>query len=96
VFEAIGGILSLAVTLVAGIGAFTIAREFVRNRLRFVAAAKHPALPWVAGGLVLVAATPIAWLLPLITATTATVAGIAAGLGSHSGVKALKRGDHTG
>lgn len=92
-FEAIGGFLTFAVTMVVGIGSFTIAREFVRQRLRFVDAAKHPALPWVAGGVVLLAASPVAWLLPLIGGGTAAVAGVAAGFGTNSGVKALKRGD---
>jgi hypothetical protein len=44
VFEAIGGFLTFAVTMVAGIGAFTITREFVRQRLRFVDAVRHPAV----------------------------------------------------
>lgn len=92
-FEAIGGFLTFAVTLVAGIGAFTITREFVRQRLRFVDAARHPAVPWIAGGVVVLAALPIAGLLPIVTAGTAAVAGVAAGLGTNSGVKALKRGD---
>ncbi len=92
-FEAIGGFLTFAVTLVAGIGAFTISREFVRQRLRFVDAVKHPAAPWIAGGVVLLVAMPVAGLLPIITGGTAAVAGIAAGLGTSSGVKALKRGD---
>jgi hypothetical protein len=93
VFEAIGGFLTFAVTMVAGIGAFTIAREFVRSRLRFVDAIRHPAVPWVAGGLVVLAAMPIAGILPIITGGTAAVAGVAAGLGTSSGVKALKRGE---
>jgi hypothetical protein len=93
VFEAIGGLLTFAVTVAAGIGAFTITREFVRLRLRFVDTVRHPAVPWIAGGVVLLAAAPIAGLLPIITGGTAAVAGIAAGLGTNSGVKALKRGE---
>lgn len=90
---ALWGFLGFAATVVAGIGAFVIAREFVRSKLRFVDAVKHPVAPWLAGAAVLLIGLPIAGLLPLITAGTAAVAGIAAGLGTASGVKALKSGD---
>jgi hypothetical protein len=93
VFEGMVGLLYFAVTAAAGIFAFGIAREFVRRRLRFVDAVRHPLAPWIAGFGVLMIASPIAWLLPLITTTTAFVAGAAAGLGTASGVKALKRGE---
>lgn len=90
---ALWGFLGFAATLVAGIAAFMIAREFVRNRLRFVDAVKHPAAPWLAGAGVVLIGLPIAGLLPVITAGTAAVAGIAAGLGTASGIKALKSGN---
>lgn len=92
-FEAIGGFLNFALTLVVGIAGFTMAREFVRSRLRFVDAVKHPVAPWVAGGAVLLVALPIAGILPIVAAGTAAVAGVAVGLGTNSGVKALKRGE---
>ena len=92
-FGAIGSFLAIVVTAVVGIGAFAISREFVRQRLRFVDAVRHPLAPWLAGAGVLLVAQPIAWLLPLVTGTTAVVAGVAAGLGTSSGVKALKSGN---
>ncbi|MDX2206408.1 MAG: hypothetical protein SFU57_02080 [Gemmatimonadales bacterium] len=92
-FEGFFGLLYFAVTAVVGVVAFGVAREFVRQRLRFVDVVRHPLAPWIAGLGVLLVAQPIAWLLPLVTATTAAVAGVAAGLGTASGVKALKRGD---
>jgi hypothetical protein len=92
-FEGIWGLLSLAVTFVVGVAAFSLTREFVRNRLRFVDAVKHPAVPWIVGGGVVLLASPIAALLPLVTTITAAVAGLATGLGTASGVKALRRGD---
>lgn len=92
-FGAIGSFLAFVVTAVVGIGAFGIAREFVRQRLRFVDAVRHPLAPWIAGAGVLLVAQPITWLLPLIGGTTAVVAGVAAGLGTSSGVKALKSGN---
>jgi hypothetical protein len=86
------GFLYLAVTVMAAVAGFLIARNFVRLRLRFVDAVRSPAAPWIAG----VGAMLIAWpaaLLPLVTTATTTIFGIAAGLGTASGVKALKRGE---
>lgn len=92
-FEGFFNLLSFALTAAAGLFAFGLAREFVRQRLRFVDAARHPLAPWVAGFALFVVATPIVGLLPIVTLTTAAVAGVAAGLGTASGVKALKRGE---
>jgi hypothetical protein len=84
--------LSLLLTLAAVIGGFLLARNFVRRRLRFVDGIRSPAAPWIAG----LAAAVVAWpaaLLPLVTTVTTTLFGIAAGFGTASGVKALRRGD---
>ena len=81
-----------ALGAIAGIGGYSIARSFVRRRLRFVDGIYSPAAPWIAGLLAAVIAWPVA-LLPLITTTTTTIFGIGAGLGTASGVKALRRGD---
>lgn len=92
-FGAIGGLLSLIISAAAGLFMFGLAREYVRNRLRFVDAVRNPIAPWVAGFAVLLVMSPIAALLPLVTGFTAAVAGLATGLGTASGVKALKRGE---
>ena len=92
-FAAIGGLLSLIISLAAGLFMFGLAREFVRNKLRFVDAVKNPIAPWVAGFGVVLIVSPIAALLPLVTGFTAAVAGLATGLGTASGIKALKRGE---
>lgn len=92
-FDSMVGLLYFAVTAAAGLAVFGIAREFVRHRLRFVDAVRHPVVPWVAAFGVMLVAWPLAAILPLITATTAGVAGAAAGLGTASGVKALRRGN---
>lgn len=81
-----------ALGVVAGVGGYSLARNFVRRRLRFVDGIYSPAAPWIAG----IAAALIAWpmaLLPLITTTTTTIFGVGAGIGTASGVKALKRGE---
>ncbi|MES2304901.1 MAG: hypothetical protein V4558_05315 [Gemmatimonadota bacterium] len=92
-FAAMFGLVSLVITAAAGLFMFGLAREFVRNKLRFVDAVKNPIAPWLAGFAVLLVASPIAALLPLVTGFTAAIAGLAAGLGTASGVKALKRGE---
>ncbi|HWA57626.1 MAG TPA: hypothetical protein VG692_10250 [Gemmatimonadales bacterium] len=81
-----------ALGVAAGVGGYSLARNFVRRRLRFVDGIYSPAAPWIAG----IAAALIAWpmaLLPLITTTTTTIFGVGAGIGTASGVKALKRGE---
>ena len=86
-------LIGLAVSVAAGLFAFGLAREYVRQRLRFVDAVRHPMAPWaVAIGAMLVAA-PIVWILPIVGGGTALIFGAASGLGTASGVKALKRGE---
>ena len=85
------GFLTLAVTAAAVIGGFALARGFVIQRLRFVDAVRSPLAPWIAGLGAAIVASPVA-LLPLVTTMTTTLFGVAAGFGTASGVKALKRG----
>ncbi len=86
------GTLYLAVTVAAGVLGFMLARTFVRRRLRFVDGIYSPVAPWIAGIIAAVVAWPVA-ILPLVTIGTTTIFGISAGLGTASGVKALRRGD---
>ena len=87
----IGTIYLLSIIAAAAAG-FVLARAFVRRRLRFVDAIRSPMAPWVAGLGVALIVWPAA-LLPLVTQTTTALFGVGAGLGTASGVKALKRGD---
>ncbi len=84
--------LDLLIYLGAGIGGFVLARDFVKSRLRFVDAVRHPAVPWVAGIGAAVVTWPLA-ALPLLTTLTSAVFGLGTGLGTKSGVKALRRGE---
>jgi len=86
-------LISLALAFAAGVFAFGFARGFVRRRLRFVDAIKSPLAPVVAGLGGALLASPVAAILPLVTGFTAAVFGAGIGLGTASGVKALKRGD---
>ena len=84
--------LYLALSVAAAIGGFVLARRFVQQRLRFVDGIRSPVAPFVAGLVAALIAWPAA-LLPLVTTGTAAIFGIGAGLGTASGIKALKRGD---
>jgi hypothetical protein len=96
VFHFFAGLFSLIGLVVTGAGvifAYGLAREYVRNRLRFVDAVRHPLAPWITGFAATVVLLPIVAILPLVGAGTAILVGAAAGFGTSSGVKALKRGE---
>ncbi len=80
----------MIVAAVAMVG-FVIAKTFVRRRLRFVDAIYSPLAPLTVGVLMAAVAWPLA-ILPIITGTMTVIFGIGAGLGTASGVRALKRG----
>ncbi|MGE0439738.1 MAG: hypothetical protein AB7L66_03580 [Gemmatimonadales bacterium] len=85
-------IISLGIALAAGVFSFGFARGFVRRRLRFVDAIRSPLAPVFAGGIAAAVAWPFT-LLPLIPSLAAALFGIGAGLGTASGVKALRSGE---
>lgn len=86
------GFIYGAATVAAGIVGFLLARGFVRRRLKFVDGVYSPAAPWIAGLVAALIAWPVA-ILPFITTFTTTIFGIGAGVGTASGVKALRRGE---
>jgi preprotein translocase subunit SecF len=95
-FTLVGFVVTAAATLVA----FGLAREYVRNRLRFVDGVRHPIAPWLAALVVTVILTPVVALIhivPIIGSLvgfgTALFVGAGTGLGTASGIKALKRGE---
>ncbi|HXL08119.1 MAG TPA: hypothetical protein VN964_14445 [Gemmatimonadales bacterium] len=65
-------------------GGFVGARNFVRRRLRFVAAVRRPAAPLVAGLAATAVALPIA-ALPIVTIGTAVAFGVGVASGVVSG-----------
>ena len=85
-------IIRLALAVAAGVLAFGFARGFVRRKLRFVDAIRSPLAPVMAGVAAGVLALPLT-ILPLITGFTAALFAFGAGLGTASGIKALKSGD---
>ncbi len=85
--------LHALLTISAGLFGYFLARNFVRRRLRFVDAVQSRLAPIISG----IAATLLAWpavLLPFVTLITAITFGIGTGLGTASGVRALKRNDN--
>lgn len=85
-------IISLVIALTGAVFAFGFARGFVRRRLRFVDSVKSPLVPIAAAVGAAVIALPLT-ILPLITGFTAAMLGLGVGLGTASGVKALRSGD---
>jgi hypothetical protein len=85
-------IITLGIAVAGAVLAFGFSRGFVRRRLRFVDAVQSPVAPFAAGLLGAVVAWPFT-LLPLISGLTAALVGLGTGLGTASGIKALKRGE---
>lgn len=86
--------IQLILTVIAGLTGYLIARNFVRNRLRYVDAIHTRWAPLAAGTLAFVLAWPLA-LLPLLSAAPAVVFGIGIGLGTASGARMVRRADAT-
>jgi hypothetical protein len=82
--------VSAAITVLAGLTGFIITRRFVARRLRFIDAIYNPAAPFIIAAFAMLLAWPVS-ALPLVTATASALFGIGAGLGTVSGVKALRR-----
>jgi hypothetical protein len=82
--------IPLLITIAAGIAGYFLARNFVRNRLRFVDAVYSPFAPLLAGAAAAIIAWPLA-LLPLLHAATAVVFGIGVGFGTATGARTLRR-----
>jgi hypothetical protein len=83
--------VTVAITAIAGILGYVWTRRFVARRLRFVDAIYNPAAPFFIAALGMLVTWPVS-ILPLVSATASAFFGIGAGLGTVSGVKALRRG----
>jgi hypothetical protein len=86
--------LQLLLTVSAALVGFFLARNFVRNRLRFVDAIHSGWAPLLAGTLAFTFAWPLA-LLPLVSVAPAIMFGVGTGLGTASGARIVRRGDPT-
>ena len=84
--------ISLVITFVASWMGYGTARRFVRERLRYVDAARSPGAPVIAGVVAAMVAAPFAYFLPLITGLTALFFGASVALGVRAGATDVKRG----
>ena len=84
--------LLLLLTAAVGVLGYFSARNFVRNRLRFVDAIHSPWTPISAGILAFLLLWPVS-LLPLVSAAPAVVFGIGIGLGTATGARRVRRGE---
>ncbi|HEY4320577.1 MAG TPA: hypothetical protein VGM77_05295 [Gemmatimonadales bacterium] len=92
VFTAVGAVITIGSAVLA----FGLARQYVRNKLRFVDAVRSPLMPWVVAIGATILMTPVVFVLGIVHLVgfgTALIVGGASGLGTASGVKALKRGE---
>ena len=87
--------IPILLAAIAGLGGYLLARNFVRDRLRFVDRIHSPAVPLIAGGLAFLLAWPVA-LLPMISVGTAILFGLGVGLGTAKGARQVRHtvGDH--
>ncbi|MCC7054505.1 MAG: hypothetical protein IT355_14645 [Gemmatimonadaceae bacterium] len=85
------GLLAIAASLAVTWAGYTAARNFVRQRLRFVDAAQSGWAPILAGLGAAIIATPLAALLPLIGSGTAIAFGVSVGIGVANGQRDIKR-----
>ncbi len=88
----IGALLSLAIAMALAYSLQGVTRRFVRDRLRYVEAARKAIAPWLAGGVAALVATPIVFMLPIVGAGTALTVGVAVGMGVANGARDIKRG----
>jgi hypothetical protein len=86
--------LQMLLTLAAGVAGYLVARNFVRNKLRFVDAIHSPWAPLTAGILAFAFTWPLA-LLPLLSAAPAVLFGIGTAFGTASGARMVRRTDVT-
>lgn len=80
-------LIMLGVAAAGAVAGHVKARQFVRDRLRFVDGVHRGWVPLAAGGAAAVAAAPVAWILPVVGGGSAIVFGAAVGWGVAKGRK---------
>jgi hypothetical protein len=90
--------LTLLLTLIlAALGAgfgFRTARNFVRDRLRYVDAAMRPTAPWIAGGVATLLGALVALFVPFVGALAAISFGAAVAAGVAAGARDVRTGHY--
>ena len=85
------GLIALLLMIAATVGGFAWTRRYVRERLRFADAVHRRTTPFVAGAVAALVATPLAWLLPFVSAGTALLFGVAVAAGVAAGSRDVRR-----
>ena len=80
----------ILLTTAVGLFGYLMARNFVRNRLRFVDAVQTPWAPLAAGTFAFVLTWPLA-LLPLLSVAPGVVFALGVGVGTLSGARMIRR-----
>lgn len=84
-------LLGFAISAAVAFFAYSRARAFVSERLRYVDAVNHPIAPVAAGVGAALLAMPVVGLLPLVGTGTALTLGLAVGFGVSAGRGDLPR-----
>ena len=84
-------IISMALAIAVAAFGYLSARSFVQEKLRFVDAVHHFAVPLLVGVAAMMIAAPVVWLLPLVGKGTAILFGIGVGAGVSSGARDIRR-----
>jgi hypothetical protein len=82
-------LIAIVVAWSAAFFGYTRARSFVRNKLQYVDGLYRSTAPWKAGLVAAALATPVAWLLPVVSTASGLLFGVAVGLGVAAGRRDL-------
>jgi hypothetical protein len=84
-------LIAFVVAWGAAILGFSKAKSFVKDRLRYVEGIYRTSAPWKAGIVAALVATPVAWVLPVLSTASALLFGAAVGMGVAAGRRDLQR-----
>jgi hypothetical protein len=84
-------LLVTLIVVVASVAAYFQSRAYVRRRLQFIDSVHSPFAPFIAGGIALALAAPVAWLLPGVGAGSALLFAGAVGFGVSRGSRDVRK-----
>lgn len=82
--------IAFAAAIAAAAFGYSIARKFVRDRLKFVDGVQTLKAPLIAGLGAWAIATPLTWFLPLVGVGTALLFGVSVALGVRAGARDIR------
>jgi Tfp pilus assembly protein PilZ len=90
-FHFFGSMLGFAIAVGVSMFGYWQARQFTQNKLRFVDGVHKMGVPLLAGLGAALVATPIVWILPLVSTGTALLFGVGVALGVSAGAKEIRK-----